>query len=88
MGATFDAVGFNDGNTRAIPAFFTMLGIGDGPFGFDLGAFASQAAGRHGNQTPVERLAVEGGWLPRLLEEWDREAAEFRVNRKPYLLYE
>jgi uncharacterized protein YbbC (DUF1343 family) len=34
------------------------------------------------------RLAIEGGWLPRLLNEWDREAMEFRVNRKPYLLYE
>jgi len=60
MGATLDAVGFNDGNTRVIPAFFAMLGIGDGPFGFDLGAFASQAAGRHPNQSPVERLALDG----------------------------
>ena len=34
------------------------------------------------------RRAVEEGWLPRLLEEWDREAAEFRESRKPYLLYE
>jgi hypothetical protein len=59
MGATFDAVGFDDGNARAIPAFFTMLGIGDGPWGFDVGAFASQAAGRHGNQSPVERLALD-----------------------------
>src|SRR5215204_5671402 len=33
------------------------------------------------------RLAVEGGRLHRLLEEWDREAAEFRESRKPYLLY-
>jgi len=33
------------------------------------------------------RLAVEGGRLGRLLEEWDREAAEFRESRKPYLLY-
>jgi uncharacterized protein YbbC (DUF1343 family) len=33
------------------------------------------------------RLAIEGGWLPRLLDEWDREAMEFRANRKPYLLY-
>jgi hypothetical protein len=30
---------------------------------------------------------VEEGWLPRLLEEWDREAAEFRASRTPYLLY-
>jgi len=59
MGATFDAVGFDDGNARVIPAFFAMLGIGDGPYGFDLGAFASQAAGRHGNQSPVERLALD-----------------------------
>ena len=33
------------------------------------------------------RLAVEGGRLHSLLEEWDREAAEFRRSRKPYLLY-
>jgi uncharacterized protein YbbC (DUF1343 family) len=33
------------------------------------------------------RLAIEAGRLSRLLEEWDREAAEFRESRKPYLLY-
>ena len=33
------------------------------------------------------RLAIEGGRLPALLEEWDREAAEFAVSREPYLLY-
>lgn len=33
------------------------------------------------------RLAIEGGRLHALLEEWDREAAEFRESRKPYLLY-
>jgi uncharacterized protein YbbC (DUF1343 family) len=33
------------------------------------------------------RRAIEGGWLPDLLEEWDREAAEFRESRTPYLLY-
>jgi uncharacterized protein YbbC (DUF1343 family) len=33
------------------------------------------------------RLAVEGGRLDALLEEWDREAAEFRESRKPFLLY-
>jgi uncharacterized protein YbbC (DUF1343 family) len=33
------------------------------------------------------RRAVEEGWLPRLLDEWDREAAEFRESRAPYLLY-
>ena len=34
------------------------------------------------------RRAVEAGWLPRLLEEWDREAAAFRGSRTPHLLYE
>ena len=70
MGASFDAVGFSDGNTRAIPSFFTVLGIGDGPYGFDIGAFASEASGRHGNQTPVDRLALDafgvirpGAWV-------------------------
>ncbi len=33
------------------------------------------------------RLAIEGGTLPALLDEWDREAAEFRMSRGPYLLY-
>jgi uncharacterized protein YbbC (DUF1343 family) len=33
------------------------------------------------------RLAIEGGRLPQLLDAWDREAAQFREDRKPYLLY-
>lgn len=33
------------------------------------------------------RLAIEAGTLPALLEEWDREAAEFAESRKPFLLY-
>ncbi len=33
------------------------------------------------------RLAIEGGRLDALLEEWDREAAAFRQSRLPYLLY-
>ncbi len=33
------------------------------------------------------RLAIEGGTLPALLEAWDREAAAFREDSKPYRLY-
>lgn len=33
------------------------------------------------------RLAIEGGTLPALLDQWDREAADWLVSRKPYLLY-
>jgi uncharacterized protein YbbC (DUF1343 family) len=33
------------------------------------------------------RLAVEGGTLPALLEEWDREAVAFQESRKRFLLY-
>ena len=33
------------------------------------------------------KLAIEGGRLPSLLEEWDREAEDFRGLRKPFLLY-
>jgi uncharacterized protein YbbC (DUF1343 family) len=33
------------------------------------------------------RLAIEGGRLPQLLEEWDRQAAQFLEDRKAYLLY-
>jgi uncharacterized protein YbbC (DUF1343 family) len=33
------------------------------------------------------RLAIEGGRLPVLLDEWDRDAAAFLESRKPFLLY-
>jgi uncharacterized protein YbbC (DUF1343 family) len=33
------------------------------------------------------RLAIEGGTLPALLEDWDAEAAAFTESRKPFLLY-
>jgi uncharacterized protein YbbC (DUF1343 family) len=33
------------------------------------------------------RLAIDGGRLLPLLEEWDREASEFLASRKPFLLY-
>ena len=34
------------------------------------------------------RKAIDGGTLPALLEEWDREAAAFRSRSATYLLYE
>jgi uncharacterized protein YbbC (DUF1343 family) len=33
------------------------------------------------------RRSIEGGTLPSLLDEWDREAARFAKDRQPYLLY-
>ena len=33
------------------------------------------------------RLAIEAGQLAPLLDEWDREAAQFKESRGPYLLY-
>jgi hypothetical protein len=33
------------------------------------------------------RHAIDGGRLPALLDEWDREAASFLEARKPFLLY-
>jgi uncharacterized protein YbbC (DUF1343 family) len=33
------------------------------------------------------KRAIEEGWLPALLEEWDREAAAFAESRKRFLLY-
>jgi uncharacterized protein YbbC (DUF1343 family) len=33
------------------------------------------------------RLAIDAGRLPELLAQWDREAAEFRESRRPFLLY-
>jgi hypothetical protein len=61
MGVTFDSAGQADGR-HTIPAFFGVLGIGDGLLlGFDLGAFASQASGRSGpTQAPIDRLALDG----------------------------
>jgi uncharacterized protein YbbC (DUF1343 family) len=34
------------------------------------------------------RLAIDGGTLPALLDQWDREAAAFTEKRKAFLLYE
>ncbi len=34
------------------------------------------------------KLAIEGGRLSSLLEEWDNEAKDFREQRKPFLLYQ
>ena len=34
------------------------------------------------------RRAIDGGALSELLAEWDREAADFREKRKPFLLYD
>ena len=59
LGFSFDSVGFND-NAHALPAFFTVLGIGDGPFGFDLSAFASSARREDRmSSSPLDRLAVD-----------------------------
>lgn len=33
------------------------------------------------------RLAIDAGRLPALLKEWEREAADFRESRQPFLLY-
>ena len=33
------------------------------------------------------RKAIDAGTLPALLAEWDRVAAQFKVDRKPYLMY-
>ena len=34
------------------------------------------------------RLAIDGGTLPALLDQWDREAAAFRDRRRAFLLYD
>jgi len=33
------------------------------------------------------RKAIDAGTLPHLLDEWDREAAQFKRDREAYLLY-
>src|SRR5262249_8075429 len=58
LGVTYDDTGFD--KARAVPAFFAMGAIGDGPVGFEASAFASQATGRiYGDAVnmPVDRLA-------------------------------
>ena len=52
-----------------------------------LGDFAWTASIDRLTGSDKVRLAIEGGRLHKLLAEWDREAAEFRDSRKPYLLY-
>ena len=83
IGATFDAAGFADGNTRTIPAFFTALGIGDGLWGFELRAFASQAAGRFGGENPIDRLALDASGVVRvgMLVSSDNQRYATRVLR-------
>lgn len=49
--------------------------------------FAWTATIDHLTGSDKVRLVIESGGLHALLEEWDREAAEFRESRKPYLLY-
>lgn len=41
---------------------------------------------RHGGTAKLKQ-AIEAGTLPALLKQWDRDAAEFRRIRAPYLLY-
>ena len=41
---------------------------------------------RHGGSAKL-KAAIDGGTLPALLKEWDRDVAEFRRIRAPYLLY-
>jgi hypothetical protein len=78
IGGTFDSVGFNDGNAHLIPAFFTVLGIGDGlMFGGELGAFTSAASGRHPSDSPVDRLGVDAFGV-------FRPAARYRADDKSY----
>jgi hypothetical protein len=77
MGGSFDSVGFSDG-THAIPSFFTVLGIGDGLLlGGELGAFASEASGRHAGATPVDRLALDAFGVV-------RPAARYRADDQSY----
>jgi len=81
MGATFDSAGQADG-THTIPAFFGVLGIGDGLLlGFDLGAFASQASGRSGpTQAPVDRVALDGFGVLRPVARYRPDDQSFQMR--------
>jgi hypothetical protein len=83
MGATFDDVGFRDGTTHAVPAFFATGGFGDGLVGVDFGVLASSAIGRYRSDDPVDRVALDAFGVVRPaapLRPWDRGYA-MRVLR-------
>jgi hypothetical protein len=79
MGATRDPTGFPDGG-HFIPAFFGVGGVGDGLWGFGMGAFSSAASGRFPtSDSPVDRLALDAfGVL--------RPAARVRPGEQRYLM--
>ena len=52
------------------------------PKEFELGKSIDRLTG-----SDKVRLAIESGTLPALLDQWDREAADFRDRRQPFLLY-
>jgi hypothetical protein len=84
FGGTFDSVGFRDNSAHLIPAFVAVLGIGDGLlYGVDLGAFASQASGRHPDDLPVDRLALDAYGVLRPLARYHPgdDSYQMRVGR-------
>jgi hypothetical protein len=89
MGASLDSVGFSDGNTHRIPAFFMILGIGDALLGLDLSAFASSAT-RSDRMTasPIDRLAVDLFGVARPLAGYRPDDREFGARFLRTLAFE
>jgi uncharacterized protein YbbC (DUF1343 family) len=86
-GQTIPAIRFSVTDRRAYRPVRTSLLLIDEIRRRHPGDFAWTATIDRLTGSDKVRLAIEGGRLQRLLEEWDREAAEFRESRKPYLLY-
>jgi len=81
-GASFDATGFPNG-THAIPAFFATGGFGDGPIGFELGAFASSVSGRYQmmpGYAPVDRLGLDAFGVVRPAAQMRPDDARYRYR--------
>jgi uncharacterized protein YbbC (DUF1343 family) len=86
-GQTIPAIRFAITDRQAYRPVRTMLLLIDEIRRQHPGDFAWRASIDRLTGSDKVRLAIEGGTLRPLLEEWDREAAAFVESRKPFLLY-
>jgi uncharacterized protein YbbC (DUF1343 family) len=86
-GQTIPAIRFDVTDRRAYRPVRTSLLLIDEIRRRHLRDFAWTATIDRLTGSDKVRLAIEGGRLQPLLKEWDRQAAEFRQSRKPFLLY-
>ena len=86
-GQTIPAIRFAITDRQAYRPVRTMLLLIDEIRRQHPGDFAWRASIDRLTGSDKVRLAIEGGTLRPLLEDWDREAAAFVESRKPFLLY-